>query len=309
MIRSTPWIFICAFAAAALAQGEEAKKAADAADPFAGLDLEEFKEPAGPDFDNERGVVGLKLEDATYFKGDHSGRWTWPSFTPDRWGMYNVEVTYVSTLPKMGIQFYVGDAKSKGYLAQSGGMNQERTAIVSNIYLPDTQTHDMGILTGEDSNGPQFKLRGVRLIPAPEGKKIAQGIDGMIDLPAGHATTFSKKMRYEPKEVKNCLGFWADENDWAQWRFAVHAPGKFKLEVYQGCGAGNGGSEVGVWINDKEHKFTVADTGGFQNWEARDLGIVELAKGDQLVSIKPNNKTGSAVMDIHKVVLTPVEGE
>ena len=133
---------------------------------------------------------------------------------------------------------------------------------------------------------------------------LSQGIDGTVTLAAGSATTFSKKMRFEPKEVKNCLGYWAEANDWAQWRFAVHSAGKFKLEVTQGCNGG--GSEVGVWIDDKEHKFTVVDTGGFQNWKALDLGEIELTKGEHLVSIKPNKKVGGAVMDINKVVLTPV---
>ena len=62
--------------------------------------------------------------------------------------MYLVELTYVSTLPKMGIQFYIGDNKAKGYVPQSGGMNVEHSAILAKIYLPDTKTHPMGILSG-----------------------------------------------------------------------------------------------------------------------------------------------------------------
>lgn len=309
MNRSTPWIFTtlaCAGLALPAAAADDETKEKDPDDPFAGLDLGEFKEPAAPDLDRNRGVIKLNLEDAVYLKGDHSGRWNWPSFTPDRWGNYFVEVSYVSTLPKMGLQFFVGDAKAKGYVPQSGGMNQLHTAVFSTIYLPDTQTHPMGILSGEDSDGAQFKLKGVRLIPAPEGEEVTQGIDGTIELEAGSATTFSKKMRYEPKEVKNCLGFWTEKDDWAQWRFAVHTEGKFDIQIFQGCGGDNAGSEVSVWVDDKEMNFTVVDTGGFQNWKAIDLGSVELTKGDHLVSIKPKTKTGKAVLDVQKVVLTPV---
>lgn len=298
---SSPWIL----SLAALCLGSVF--AEDKDDPFAGLDLEEYKEPAAPDFDRDRGVIEMRLEDATYKKLDHAGRWEWPSFTGDRWGMYYVEMSYVSTLPKMGMQFYIGDNKAKGYLSQSGGMNVEHTAILSKIYIPDTQTHPVGILSGDDSNGVAFKLRRVRLVPAPEGDDLSQGIDGTISLPAGAATTFSKKMRYEPKEVKNCLGFWTEAEDWTQWRFAVHSAGKFKLAVTQGCGGGNAGSEVSVFVDDKEHTFTVVDTGGFQNWKTLEIGDVELSKGEHLVSIKPKNKTGKAVMDIHEVTMTPVE--
>jgi hypothetical protein len=309
MNRSTPWILTgltCAALALPLAAADDEAKEKDADDPFAGLDLTEYKEPKAPALDRDRGVIKLRLEDAVYIKGDHSGRWNWPSFTPDRWGAYDVEITYVSTLPKMGIQFFIGDAKAKGYLPQSGGMKQPHTAVFAKIYLPDTQTHQMGILSGEDSNGAQFKLQGIRLIPACEGEEQTQGIDGTIELAAGDATTFSKKMRYEPKKEKDCLGFWTEADDWAQWRFAVHTAGKFEMRIFQGCGGGNAGSEVGVWIDGTEHKFTVIDTGGFQSWKAVDLGTVELTKGDHLVSIKPNTKVGKAVVDIQKVEMSLV---
>ena len=43
------------------------------ADPFAGLNLEEYKEPAAPDLDRKRGVVDVRTEDANYTKLDHAG--------------------------------------------------------------------------------------------------------------------------------------------------------------------------------------------------------------------------------------------
>ena len=223
--------------------------------------------------------------------------------------MYMVRVTYVSITPKLGMQFFIGDAKAKGYLPQSGGMDVEHTTNLSQIYLSDTKPGLVGILTGDDSNGPGFKLRKVTLEPCPEGHPIAQGIDGLIRLNAKDATTFSKKMRYEPKKEKDCLGFWTEVDDWAEWNFAVHDGGKFQLEVFQGCGGGNHGSEVSVWINQKEYNFKVADTGGFQSWQAQNLGTVEIDDGRHIVTIKPKTKTGKAVMDIQKIVLRPLAAE
>ena len=110
-------------------------------------------------------------------------------------------------------------------------------------------------------------------------------------------------MRYEPKAEKNCLGFWTDEKDWAEWKFDITSPGKFKVTVVQGCGGGNGGSEVAVLINDQTLKFTVDETGGFQNWKERDLGTVDLKEiAEHKLAIKPINRTGKAVMDIQKIV-------
>ena len=262
-------------------------------------------EPQGPELDRNRGSYVFEAEDGTYDKGGHFGRWNWPEYTGERWGMYDVEITYASVGAQMGVQFYVGDVKAKGHVPQSGSMDDVNVAILDRIYIPDTKTHRVGMLTGEDSNGPSFKLYKVTLRPAPEGDRVSQEIDSSITLEAKTATTFSRKMRYEPNPKKNCLGFWADEKDWAQWRVSVHDGGKFDLEIYQGCGGGNGGSEVAVWINQEQAKFTVEDTGGFQNWKAVKLGTFELATGDHLITVKPLNKTGKAVMDVHKITLNP----
>tara|TARA_R110002096_G_scaffold4493_3_gene20769 strand:+ start:18567 stop:19538 length:972 start_codon:yes stop_codon:yes gene_type:complete len=260
----------------------------------------------GPDLDRTRGQIVFKAEEGTYLKNEHFGRWNWPEFTPDRWGKYDVEVTYVSISPKMGFQFYVGDAKSKGYAPQSGGMEIEHTTMLSPIYIPNTNSVPVGVLSGNNSNGASFQLRKVVLTPAPEGDSVSQGIDGTITLAASNSTTYSKKMRYEPKTEKNCLGFWTDENDFAEWSFEVHAPGEFQVQVFQGCGDGNGGSEVGFWVNEEQRKFMVKETGGFQNWKPIDLGTIKVSEGSNTVTIKPLNKTNKAVMDIQKVVLTPV---
>ena len=36
--------------------------------------------------------------------------------------------------------------------------------------------------------------------------------------------------------------------DWAEWQFKVMRPGAFEVEVWQGCGQGQGGSEVAVEV-------------------------------------------------------------
>ncbi len=264
-------------------------------------------EPKGPGFDRTRGQLDFFTKEATYIKGDHSGRWNWPEWKPRRWGMYDVEVTYVSVVPKMGVQFFVGDAKAKGYVPNSGGMTAQHSTNISRIYIPDTTTSMVGVLTGEDSNGPTFKLRHIRLTPGPEGTRINQSIDGQIELKASLATTFSENMRYEPKPEKNCLGFWTEIDDWAEWKFSVHNGGKFQVDVYYGCGNGNEGSVMGIWFNELEMPFEVEDTGGFQSWKKVTLGEVEAGEGRHLLTAKPKTKAHKAVADIHKIVLTPVE--
>jgi hypothetical protein len=261
--------------------------------------------PRGPELDRGRGLIAFDAKHATYEKGPHWGRWRWPEFTGDRWGMYQVEVTYVSVVTRMGMQFSIGEHKAKGYLPQTGSMETEKTVVLDRVYVPDTKTYAVSALTGDDSNNDTFRLLRVDLRPAPEGDGVAQDFDGGIILPANKATTFSRRMRFEPKPEKNCLGFWTETGDWAEWLFSVHEGGRFTVQLHHGCGPGNGGSEVEVWINDKKHAFTVADTGGFQSWKAVDLGVVELTEGDHRVVITPVSKAKSAVLDVQKLVLVP----
>jgi len=277
------------------------------AEIFAEVEAEAFIGDKGPDLNRTRGQIVFEAEHGRYENGGHFGKWHWPDFTGDRWGRYMVNLTYASRGPKLGFQFYIGDQKAKGYIPQSGSLQEERTAELNTIYIPDRDTYPVGILSGDDSNGANFKLRRVTLVPTAEGEPPIQGIDGTVTLAAGEATTFARTMRYEPKESKDCLGYWTDEKDWAEWVFEVHDGGSFRVDLHYGCGGGNHGSDVALWVNDERFQFQVEDTGGFQSWKAVDLGRVELGQGEHRVVIKPVNKTGKAVLDVSKVVLTPLD--
>jgi arylsulfatase A len=115
-------------------------------------------------------------------------------------------------------------------------------------------------------------------------------------------------LRYEPLPHKTTLGYWVRPEDWASWQFTVTKPGKFRVEVLQGCGKEQGGSEVEVAVGAQALKFTVEDTGHFQNFKARDLGTVTIDKpGRQTLTIKPKTKAKAAVMDVRQVTLKPAD--
>jgi len=75
------------------------------------------------------------------------------------------------------------------------------------------------------------------------------------------------------------------------------------------AGNGSGGSEVEFSFGPHLLKMTVQDTGGFQNFVSRDIGMVELAEGRHTLAVKPITKPGLAVMDLRQVTLEPVREE
>lgn len=139
---------------------------------------------------------------------------------------------------------------------------------------------------------------------AAPGKTLQAGPEIMLH--ASNAITHAVMMRYEPPTNKNCLGYWTEPKDWAEWPFTVTQPGTYEVELWQGCGRGQGGSEVSLQVADTQFSFLVEETGHFQNFLHRKLGRVELKAGDHSLAVRPRNKRAAAVMDIRALRLFPV---
>jgi hypothetical protein len=135
---------------------------------------------------------------------------------------------------------------------------------------------------------------------------IHPGDDATILLHARDGTVHGRTLRYEPEPHKNTLGYWTDPADWVSWQFEVATPGSYRVEILQGCGKGSGGSKVEIAAADQVLEVTVQDTGGFQNFVARDIGRMHFDKpGNYVMSVRPKEKPGVAVMDLRQVTLTP----
>jgi arylsulfatase A-like enzyme len=125
-------------------------------------------------------------------------------------------------------------------------------------------------------------------------------VSGLVQLEAKDAQVHGSKLRYEEPPQKDTLGFWVQAEDWAEWDCVVPQSGKYAVEVLQGCV--KGGSMVEVGVGGASVRFTVEDTGHFQRFVPRRVGILELPEGKTSVSVKPVEKKG-AVMDLRRVSL------
>ncbi len=153
---------------------------------------------------------------------------------------------------------------------------------------------------------PAWKEWRAAMNAAVAGRKpVVTPDQGMILLPASAATVHGEKLRYESPSFKNTLGFWVKQEDWAEWNVDVPAAGKYTLEALQGCGKGSGGAEVEWSIGGKTFTMTVQETGHFQHFIRRPLGVVELPAGKTTLAVKPKTKPGAAVMDLREARLVP----
>ena len=133
------------------------------------------------------------------------------------------------------------------------------------------------------------------------------GPNALIFLEAKDAQVQAKKLKYEDPPQKDTLGFWVDPADTASWTFPVAQPGKYRVSVLQGCGKGSGGSTVALEVGAAKVEFTVEETGHFQRFVPREVGVLELAAGEHTLTARPVKKKGAAVMDLRRVTLERVE--
>ncbi|MEL6108484.1 MAG: hypothetical protein AAFU85_20865 [Planctomycetota bacterium] len=138
---------------------------------------------------------------------------------------------------------------------------------------------------------------------------------GVIELPAHHAITHGEKLRFEPQPHKNTIGYWTVEKDWAEWSFEVKQAASLRCEVNQGCGKGQGGSNVElrcIRVSDQSVvsiSFEVEDTGHFQNFVPRSVGAFKLTPGNYRLEARPKAKAKNAVCDIRSIRLVPEQAK
>ncbi|MBI3855171.1 MAG: hypothetical protein HY293_05720 [Planctomycetes bacterium] len=158
------------------------------------------------------------------------------------------------------------------------------------------------------TTGPDVVVVEVKGKPRLAGDPVVSEAagDGSITLAAHHAVTHGKLLRYEPQPHKNTVGYWADENDWCEWKFKAAKPGSFKVLLLQGCGKGQGGSTVRIAAAGQTLDYTVEDSGHFQNFVERPAGTIKIDKaGDFTLELRAAKKAKGAVMDVRQVRLVP----
>ena len=78
-------------------------------------------------------------------------------------------------------------------------------------------------------------------------------------------------LRFEPLPHKNTLGFWVNKDDYATFEFTVDEAGHVHGGGAAGLRQGQRRQRGGTWRSATQKlTFTVKDTGGFQNFEARE---------------------------------------
>lgn len=242
------------------------------------------------------------------FWTDSDDRVRW-RYQPTRPGKYEIAVTYSLADSKGSeIEIEVGGEKHAARLTPTESWYRYRTLTVANGALDGSGPVSVVVRCTEKTGTAVMNLKSVILRPIPEGSPIVQADDGSIVCHARDVTIQGVKVQYEPRPEKNTVGFWVNPDDRVGWSFEVRRPGEFDVEILQGCGKDQGGSEVELMVGTEALRFKVEDTGHFQNFKARVIGTVTIPKaGYEILNVRPLSKPGIAVMDLRQVRLIPRE--
>jgi hypothetical protein len=146
------------------------------------------------------------------------------------------------------------------------------------------------------------------MLPYEDYLPNAQQNNGPILLAARTANIHGTMLRYEPMPHKNTVGYWVNESDRVSWNFTIQRPGTYEVIATQGCGPGQGGSQVEFAVGDEKLMMTVEDTGHFQNFVERNIGRIKLkTAGRHTLMVSPRKKAKNAVMDLRRVLMRPVK--
>lgn len=258
-------------------------------------------------------VIGEKAKLEQHPGNDRIGFWTnaddyvqW-KYKASRWGKYRVLLTYSTAAPdgtEVAIEF--GGEQVAGKLPSTGSWYRYRTLDLGSLYLAASGDHALNVRCTKKVGGAVMNLKAVILVPDYEGKTPSPLKDGTLVLHGQTARVRGTMLRYEPAEKKQTLGFWTKAEDAADWKFTNPKAGEFDIEVWQGCGTGQGGSTMQVTVGSEKFPFTVEETGHFQNFKPRIIGRVKLDAGEHQVTIQPTKIAKAAACDVRQIRLAPV---
>jgi len=232
---------------------------------------------------------------------------TW-NYDATRWGKYQALLTYSTAAPDGAeIELEFGGEKLKGILPSTGSWYRYTTLDLGSLYLAKGGKTTLTVRCTKLTGPAAMNLKGVSLIPACEGKPPVQSVSGDITLNSRDSIVEGTVLRYEPDPKKLTLGYWVKPTDAGVWRFTVTKGGEYDVEILQGCGAGQGGSDMRLECGGQTLSFIVEDTGHFQNFKPRDIGRIKFEKaGEYELRVAPQKIAKAAAMDLREVKLIPV---
>jgi hypothetical protein len=135
-----------------------------------------------------------------------------------------------------------------------------------------------------------------------EPRKIAANKDGSITLPARHCTITGKNLAFMPEW--EALGFWRD-SDHASWDVDVPKAGAYDVYMEWSVDEKHAGNPFLIESGPHKLESKVPSSKKWNTFRREKIGQITLDAGPQTISLKPNGKFTTALMDLRDLRLIP----
>ncbi len=132
---------------------------------------------------------------------------------------------------------------------------------------------------------------------------ISADQNGAFRLKGARAKIRGKALRYEADQ--NCLGYWRNAGDFAEWTIEVEKAGTFEISATYSCHRDHAGGQFELEVGqDFAMKHQIANTGGWKPFNTTQLATVDLPAGKHVIAIY-NRKKDGPLMKLRSIAITP----
>ena len=191
----------------------------------------------------------------------------------------------------------VNNIKSVSVLGFDGKPEWSQSAEGLLVTLPKDKISEFTVgvkITGTELTNVPVEPANTPLAPDAQGRMTLSPLDA----------EFSGGMRAEERGGQTNLGYWDNGNDSALWNVKFPAPRKFKVSA--ACATENDGCEFVIEIGDQRLTGRAAKTGGWDDFVAVDLGLVEIkAAGPAKVRIRAKDAAKWRAINVRSIEFKP----
>jgi alpha-L-fucosidase len=147
--------------------------------------------------------------------------------------------------------------------------------------------------------------------PTADGPLLLTADDAeVVALPTINGGARTATAAPETRGGQSSIGFWTDPRDIIQWTVVVPAPGHYKVQIEYSCPPDSAGATYAVTLDGTTPQGVtgaVTSTGSWDNFQTIALdGSVVLTAGKHTLNVVPQKMSSFAVMNLRRVVLTPI---
>lgn len=190
----------------------------------------------------------------------------------------------------------VKDTVGGGWVLQLPTKPVDPACTVVKLKLKNTLAGTLAGTLGGDLHVLPFAV-----YPAPDGALSLLPHDAVL-----HGPSLKVEQVGVIGDVKYNIGYWLDPAEFVSWPISGQRAGKYRVVAELGCKNESAGSMAVLECGESRIGFKVEGTGGWQDYRAVELGIIDVSAENRSIVLRATSKVGEAVMNLRSLRVIPV---